>query len=861
MHIQGQTAAILLHKVVLAWSTRNVVLSTQNADGIDVASGLDADQDEGAGTHNEQCCYGTRDGRLSFKLKESCTAFLSIRKVHTHVLPEVYAADVKDTCCAAKKSFPSDECLQALTKAPVAEEFWTFVRTHSRDDYRLLAKLTIEQHTQGSYTTSESRAQFQAYLKENDPYRHRDFLSQSCVQALKESYRLPAELEDAKAVCHKEILAKVQDACRKEWAASPNLEGFGTLGDDLGAYIVEIDKYACKGVKKEMIRERCKQALEKEKTLPSDMDSWIAANSPGICDPEIAEKKYQDLRLALEKRPLVEEEVGPLVVSYILSFDEGGPRDIAYIWAFITKFLDLFPYHSPPDFNGMVKPAIKSITNRELFAKRQLEENSTVYVIGDLHGEMEQLLYVLTEIKKQAAATGITSETGLKHLICHPKLQYVFLGDFVDRGKYDYQILLLVLGFRELCPGSVTLLRGNHEDATINERDGFMKSLRRNLGTDTRTALTILTQYIQPFVYDQLPYFLIIHGPDGKPAVWLQHAGLDSRFEQRSIDGGLESTFSGIDGLKTLLSSHPKPLDDLLWNDPKELDRHGEWGGACVPNIRGGGAQECGSETYATFSKTLGTPLILRGHQVQMEGANVWPFEGGALYTVHTDANYKQALRNCGSYVKLHTDNLRQPLVYMHTHVHDGSNFESGTSTCGCASYKIDCGARTLEEVSLLEAFAVSTMAHTANTSGGHDYSTPDEHVEPLTTDGEPIPEVCKKEDLDAAEAKARAVADDIVKALRAESKEASQIAALAKIRIDEVGENPDQSDAQKCETDLIQDYIEKALNGRVANGDMQDMRRDTTRLQRERSRRDVVGNNTSTSEVVVANTTSTSES
>jgi hypothetical protein len=51
----------------------------------------------------------------------------------------------------------------------------------------------------------------------------------------------------------------------------------------------------------------------------------------------------------------------------------------------------------------------------------------------------------------------------------------VFNGDFVDRGQYSCECILILLAFKLLYPKFLHLNRGNHEARDINSRDGFEK--------------------------------------------------------------------------------------------------------------------------------------------------------------------------------------------------------------------------------------------------------------------------------------------------------------------------------------------------------------------------------------------------
>uniref|UniRef100_A0A915IWM4 Serine/threonine-protein phosphatase n=1 Tax=Romanomermis culicivorax TaxID=13658 RepID=A0A915IWM4_ROMCU len=79
-----------------------------------------------------------------------------------------------------------------------------------------------------------------------------------------------------------------------------------------------------------------------------------------------------------------------------------------------------------------------------------LEMNTPVNICGDTHGQYSDLIRLFTAIGWP------------------PKQRYLFLGDYVDRGKFSIEVVCLVMLYRLRYPADFGILRGNHETGTIN---------------------------------------------------------------------------------------------------------------------------------------------------------------------------------------------------------------------------------------------------------------------------------------------------------------------------------------------------------------------------------------------------------
>ena len=56
--------------------------------------------------------------------------------------------------------------------------------------------------------------------------------------------------------------------------------------------------------------------------------------------------------------------------------------------------------------------------------------------------------------------------------------RFLFLGDYVDRGKYSCEVMLYLLALKLSFPDSVQLLRGNHETASVSKHFGFKEECK-----------------------------------------------------------------------------------------------------------------------------------------------------------------------------------------------------------------------------------------------------------------------------------------------------------------------------------------------------------------------------------------------
>lgn len=166
-------------------------------------------------------------------------------------------------------------------------------------------------------------------------------------------------------------------------------------------------------------------------------------------------------------------------------------------------------------------------------------------IIGDIHGEADAL-------KRLLAKLGYQSHNGV---FKHPARTVIFLGDFIDRGPAQREVISIV---RAMCEaGSAQAVMGNHEFNAIAyaARDGE-NYLRRHTEKNRKQHLAFLLAYEQ----DEADYEAVIRWFKSLP-MWLELDGLRVIHAcwNREVVDRLSIEYSGAQLTDELLLKASKP--------------------------------------------------------------------------------------------------------------------------------------------------------------------------------------------------------------------------------------------------------------------------------------------------------------
>ncbi|RLI35080.1 serine/threonine protein phosphatase [Candidatus Bathyarchaeota archaeon] len=200
-----------------------------------------------------------------------------------------------------------------------------------------------------------------------------------------------------------------------------------------------------------------------------------------------------------------------------------------------------------------------------------------MFVVGDLHGDMESLSLIL-----ERSGFVEQAERG-------EQVYLVFLGDYGDRGPHSPEIYYVICWLKAEFPGRVILLRGNHEppaDLTPMPYD-LPFQLQAKYGDKWEEPYGEILE-----LHELLPHVALVEG------------------KYLLVHGGVPSKAKTLEDLAYAHRKHPleSHLEEILWSDPDDLLD------GTAPSPRGAGLL-FGPKVTAKILSLVGAKTLIRGHE------------------------------------------------------------------------------------------------------------------------------------------------------------------------------------------------------------------------------------------------------
>ncbi|CEF62511.1 Serine/threonine-protein phosphatase 5 [Strongyloides ratti] len=307
------------------------------------------------------------------------------------------------------------------------------------------------------------------------------------------------------------------------------------------------------------------------------------------------------------------------MIHFLNHLPKCGPkfstRDVAFKWlnAYL-HFLTVKKYNKTTDkFDGdgetfhafaehvlikIIHQAAYLCEKENMLLKLKIPKNqSEIIVMSDIHGSLADLI-------RAFLVYGLPGDK-----------TYLFLGDYVDRGDYEVEIIILLFILKICFPYSVFLLRGNHEFQDQNRKNDFPKKCKKQF-------ISLNYWKLLNFAFNRLSIAAII-----EDKIYCAHGGVSQWIKGKE---SIEKLVKPMDQNKTLIER--LIITDIVWSDTLRNEKDSEKK-LFLPTVRGIGYAYT-EEGLKRVLKLLGVEKIIRGHHPHLEG--FYEDYGEICYTIHT---------------------------------------------------------------------------------------------------------------------------------------------------------------------------------------------------------------------------------
>ena len=252
-----------------------------------------------------------------------------------------------------------------------------------------------------------------------------------------------------------------------------------------------------------------------------------------------------------------------------------------------------------------------------------------VKIFGSIHGQYAELLRFFDTF-------GVPDNDPAHKKIDIEALDFLFLGNYVDRGKHSLEVILMLLALKLKFPQQIHLLRGSHEDIEINKKDGLAFECESRLNDNIDAPNSVFKKLNEVFEY--LPLAAVLGNK-----ILCVHSGIGKHIDTLEQIAKIKRPFKLNHNDQTDLNQ--KIVFDLLWSDPVlDLDQAEDKKNEIREYIAKGQIVRFGTNRIKNFMKKNRIEIIIRSHECVMQGCE--KFGDTNLYTVFSLSGYGGIYQN-----------------------------------------------------------------------------------------------------------------------------------------------------------------------------------------------------------------------
>lgn len=241
-------------------------------------------------------------------------------------------------------------------------------------------------------------------------------------------------------------------------------------------------------------------------------------------------------------------------------------------------------------------------------------------IYGNLNGQMGDLMKLFEHF-------GMPCDSQLQGDI--EGFTYLFLGDYVDLGRYSVEVICLLLSLKLKYPDGIYLLRGHHEDRAINRMFGLGEECARKFNEDIDEKDSIFFRLNR--IFDLLPLAAVI-----EEKILCVHGGIGTTLNNISEIENMDKPI--VITPNTNNYTKDQIVLDLLYSDPVENELENNNKPNPDRNFLYTNIKKFGIDRLRSFIKENNLNFIIRSHECCKDGFE--RFSNDSLMTVFSAMDY-----------------------------------------------------------------------------------------------------------------------------------------------------------------------------------------------------------------------------